>query len=227
MSSVPYTLKPDRFSSHTLLLEHFPSPGGGSRVLDVGAGEGYLSRILAARGYQVVCLAAPGLPPGVPPGVALIQADLDLQIPEAGCGFSFVLCGDVLEHLRDPLAVLRWLRGLLGPGGRLVTSLPNSGHAYFRLNVLLGRFPSHARGLFDRTHLHFFTWRGWNQLLAEAGFRIEAVRPTAVPFGLVLPRWADSLAVRLLERISYGLGRIWKTMFAYQFVVTARPHPGT
>ncbi len=44
--------------------------------------------------------------------------------------------------------------GALAEGGRLVASLPNSGNLYFHLNILMGRFPAHGRGLFDRTHLH-------------------------------------------------------------------------
>ena len=56
MSDSPYRYKPERYSSHTLLLANLPQAGEGRRVLDVGGGEGYLSEILAARGYQVVCI---------------------------------------------------------------------------------------------------------------------------------------------------------------------------
>ena len=123
----------------------------------------------------------------------------------------------------SPQGLLYSLRGLLATGGRLVASLPNSGHAYFRWNVMLGRFPSHDRGLFDRTHLHFYTWRGWVELFASAGFRIETVNCSGVPVGLALPRWRDTGAVRALERLSYESARWWKEMFAYQFIVTALP----
>ena len=79
--------------------------------------------------------------------------------------FDYIVCADVLEHLRDPLRMLRDCQARLAPGGTLILSLPNSGHWYFRWNVLLGRFPQHDRGLFDRTHLHFYTWDGWVELL--------------------------------------------------------------
>jgi len=220
----PYTFKAGRYSSHRLLLEALPAQGHGRRLLDVGGGQGYLSRILAGRGYRVVCIAGPGsIAKDFPRGVELHEADLDFQSPPVGDDYSFLLCGDVLEHLRDPRSVLRRLRLLLRPEGRLVASLPNSGHAYVRWNVLLGRFPAHDRGLFDRTHLHFFTWQGWRQLLRESGFQLERVEPTTVPLSLALPRWQDNLAIGLLESLSYGLGRLWKTLFAYQFVVVARP----
>ena len=129
----------------------------------------------------------------------------------------------MLEHLRDPAGCLCEYRGVLCDSGRLIASLPNSAHAYFRWNVLLGRFPRHDRGLFDRTHLHFYNWRGWVELFASAGLSIESLRSSGVPVGLALPRWKNTLPVRILERISFESARSWKTMFAYQFIVTARP----
>jgi hypothetical protein len=91
------------------------------------------------------------------------------------------------------------------------------------LTVLLGRFPRHDRGLFDRTHLHFHTWSGWRQLFQEAGFGLQSVVSSGVPVGLAMPRWHTTLAVKAAERLSFDLARLWKTMFAYQFIVTARP----
>jgi SAM-dependent methyltransferase len=136
--------------------------------------------------------------------------------------FDYILCADILEHLHDPAALLRDIRPMLAPGGRIAASLPNSGHAYFRLNVLFGRFPQHDRGLFDRTHLHFYTLAGWVDLFASTGYTIERVRPSATPFGLALPQWADTFAVRSMDHAAYVCARLWKKMFAYQFIVTAR-----
>lgn len=222
-SGSPYLFKSGPYSSHGLLLGNMAAPGEGRLVLDVGGGEGYLSRLLHERGYRVVCLAAPGSVANAPAGVKVIETDLDLESPPFPEPFSFIVCGDVLEHLRDPRKTLQWLRSQLAPGGRLLASLPNSGHWYFRWTVLRGRFPAEDRGLFDRTHLHFYTWAGWRELLHSAGFQIVDVAPTAVPFGLAWNLAPGHIAVRTLEGLSYGLGRFWKTMFAYQFVVVARP----
>lgn len=223
-AAAPYRFKSSPYSSHSLLLAALPGKGAGRRVLDVGCGPGYLAGALAVRGFHVTGIDGPGRAGAdFPPAVTLIEADLDLGLPPLRGAFDFILCADVLEHLRQPERLLAALRGALAPGGRLLASLPNSGHAWFRWNVLRGRFPAEDRGLFDRTHLHFYTWRGWRDLFAAAGFTMESVRVSGVPVGLALPRWEDTVPVRALEWLSHAMARLWKTMFAYQFVVTAAP----
>lgn len=223
---MPYEFKPSPYSSHSLLVGALPVDGRGQRVLDLGCGNGYLSEILARRGYRVTGVERPGgYDSPFPAAVELVESDLDAGLPDVGGGFSFILCADILEHLKNPRAMLLRLGPLLAPDGRLIASLPNSGHLYFRLNVLAGRFPQHDRGLFDRTHRHFLTWHGWQELLGGANFAIERVRVSGVPVGLALPRWNGTLAVRALERLCYDSARVWKGLFAYQFVVTARPSP--
>ncbi|MEK7407329.1 MAG: class I SAM-dependent methyltransferase [Acidobacteriota bacterium] len=221
-----YEFKASPYSSHALLLRQLPEEGRGLRVLDVGCADGYLARLLAARGYRVTGIERPGAAAQpFPANVELVEADLNAGLPGLDGRFEFVLCADILEHLREPLQTLSALRAVLAPGGRLIASLPNSGNIYFRLNVLAGRFPAHDRGLFDRTHLHFYTWDGWVELLGRGGFRIESVQPSGIPVGLAWPRWEESLPVRVLERLCYCAARLWKKLFAYQFVVVARPEP--
>jgi 2-polyprenyl-3-methyl-5-hydroxy-6-metoxy-1,4-benzoquinol methylase len=220
----PYGYKAARYSSHTLLAALFPEVGNGRRVLDVGCAEGHLARRLADRGLEVVGIDRPGPKPETfPPNVRLVQADLDLGMPSLPETFDFILCADIIEHLRDPQHFLLDLLPHFTSGGRLIASLPNSGNLYFRLNVWVGRFPAHDRGLFDRTHLHFLTWQRWQEMLSRTGFHIEKVQPTGMPIGLAFPRWEQSWVMRALERIAYGLARAWMTLFAYQFVVVARP----
>jgi SAM-dependent methyltransferase len=207
-----------------LLVASLPAEGAGSRLLDVGCAGGYLSSIFAARGYQVTGLErSGGAGPDFPANVRLIEHDLEAGLPDLDGRFDYILCADILEHMREPSRLLSELRGVLAPGGKLVASLPNSGNLYFRLNVLLGRFPKEEKGLFDRTHLHFYMWKNWLSLFTGSGFRIEETRPTGIPVGLAVPAYKNSAPVRAAEALAYGCARAWRTLFAYQFIVVSSP----
>lgn len=218
----PYGFKESPYSSHSRLLEAFAAEGGGRTVVDVGDGEGLLARPLQERGYRVTCVALPGsVSATMPAGVQVLEANLNRELPALEQGLDYALCGDVLEHLADPGETLRWLGAALAPDGRLVASLPNSAHWFVRLNVLIGRFPEDDKGLFDRTHLHFYAWSNWKALLERSGFAVESVTPTVVPFELAFPRLGRSL-VRTLEALNFALARVWRDLWAYQLVAVAR-----
>jgi len=217
-----YTYKASPYSSHTLLVDALPPEGRGRRVLDVGCAAGYLAEILAGRGYEVVGIERPGAHgDSFPDNVTLVEADLDSGLPPLPGKFSYVICGDIIEHLRDPAKMLGQIATILEPDGRLVASVPNSGNLYFRLTVLAGRFPQDDKGLFDRTHLRFYMWKGWSELFKSAGFDIDERKVTGIPVGLALPKWDGTASVRALEWLAFTAARLRPTLFAYQFVVTA------
>jgi len=223
ISETGYTYKASPYSSHSLLVGALPAQGGHSRVLDIGCASGYLAGILAQRGYEVTGIErAGGYGDHFPEGVELIEADLDKGLPPLRNRFSHAICGDILEHLRDPGTLLGQIAHVLEKDGRLIASLPNSGNLYFRLTVLSGRFPQEDKGLFDRTHLRFYMWDGWRELFASAGFEIEERRVSGIPVGLAVPRWDGAAAIRVLEWLAYKAASVWPTLFAYQFVVIAR-----
>ena len=222
-----YQWKASPFSSHSALLRLFPSEGSDRTVLDIGCGNGYLAAALSRRGFRVTGIERRGgYSSDFPASVELIEGNLDQGLPPIYQQFDYVVCADILEHLVRPGDLLGELRRVMRPGARLIASLPNSGNIYFRSQVALGRFPQHDQGLFDRTHLHFYAWRGWQQLFGESGFRVSSVEVTSVPFERVFaPRTSPLL--RASEWFSYRLARLWKKLFAYQFVVTAIPDNDT
>lgn len=193
----------------------------GMKVLDVGAGTGGAVMALRDAGHE-----AWGVEPS-PRAVETARArgnrwvldgSLDARVhagslPDGPWGL--IRMSQVLEHVPDPLATLRTVRGLLAPGGRLVVGVPN-------IRSLAARA---TRGSWDGLevprHLVHYDRDSLRWVLALAGFRIASLRTT--PLLGVLPGsldartaggdrqrgWGDALPVRLLAcPVEWGLGLI-------------------
>jgi 2-polyprenyl-3-methyl-5-hydroxy-6-metoxy-1,4-benzoquinol methylase len=151
--------------------------GTGKRVLELGSAGGITTKAMVERGCQVVAVELDPIAAERAGAHAERVVVGDLDDPEtlrqvADDRFDVVLAGDVLEHLRDPLAVVLAAREVLEPDGFLVVSIPNVAHADVRLSLLGGRFPYSDTGLLDQSHLRFFTLESFEALLAQAGFVI-------------------------------------------------------
>jgi 2-polyprenyl-3-methyl-5-hydroxy-6-metoxy-1,4-benzoquinol methylase len=71
--------------------------------------------------------------------------------------YDYIICGDVLEHLVDPYALVDRLKNNLKPNGCIIASIPNLLDADVIYNLLHGYFNYEESGVLDRTHLRFFT----------------------------------------------------------------------
>lgn len=89
--------------------------------------------------------------------------------------------GDVLEHLKDPWALLRAVRAALPPEGCVVACIPNAQHWSVQLRLNSGELRYEDAGLLDRTHLRWFTRQTIIELFASAGLRIEGGRLRIFP----------------------------------------------
>ena len=187
------------------------------RVLDVGCSSGYLARPLVAAGCTVVGLEVDPDAAAVAREVCedVLVGDVEtMELPLEPGSFDVVLCGDVLEHLRDPEAFLVRVRPFLRPAGRLVLTTPNVANWSMRLGLLAGRWRYTERGILDRTHTHLFTRRTLVETLERAGYRIETL-----DFTVPLPVLRNATT----ERAAHAVGRLRPPLFAYQFVVAATP----
>jgi SAM-dependent methyltransferase len=221
-SGSPYRLKFDRFSSHSVILSYLPD-GRGQRLLDVGAAQGDFAQLLENRQYEVTAIEGdPGLAAiAQTKCTRVIQADLDQPIANFGGPFDVILYADVLEHLRNPLKVLSEINRQLKPGGLVIVSVPNSAHLWVRMQMCLGRFEYAERGIFDKTHLRFFTVRSFRALIHAAGLEIFELRTTPAPVPLVVPERYHGKMLDAAHSVNAAMARCWKTMFAYQFIARA------
>lgn len=164
--------------------------GDGQRVLDVGCACGdFAVQLGRERKVEVVGLeydaGSVALARATEAFEEVLQTDLDAPDVDRAWDslgrFDAIVLGDVLEHLRDPERVLGRLVRVLDPEGRVLVSLPNIAHASVKIDLLDDRFEYTERGIMDRTHLRFFTWRSISDLLDSMGLRIEEARTTVSP----------------------------------------------
>jgi len=229
---------------HTQLLEQRAAP----RLLDLGCGAG-----ANARRIRELCPGAylAGVEPN--PAAAKLAADACDEVFEGTVAnwldgprltrFDAVILSDLLEHLPDPVALLRRL--LATPAldaAAWFISVPNYAVWYNRLRTVVGRFDYAWSGLYDRTHLRFFTQRSLRRLLEHCGLEITAERctPSLLQSAAPLLRQAYSAPLkaghtlaldespayhwyaRWIEPAETRICGVWPALMGFQIVVSAR-----
>ncbi len=95
-------------------------------------------------------------------------------------GIDCIIYGDVLEHLADPWALLAEHAKYLSPEGTILVCMPNIEHWSFVARLVSGSFNYEEQGLFDKTHLRWFTPRTMGQALADAGLQLSDLAPRPI-----------------------------------------------
>ncbi|GAA5197592.1 hypothetical protein GCM10023322_69200 [Rugosimonospora acidiphila] len=197
-------------------------------VLDVGCGAGDNAASLQRRDPHKRIFGITGSPKECALAGEHMElcwvADLEAELPPEidKIQFDCLVFSHVLEHLRDPAALVARLVPSLAPGGTCVIAVPNVLNWRDRLDFLRGRFEYRDIGTLDATHLRFYTYRtAARQLLATAPeLAVELVTVSGD-----VPLWR--LMRRLLpERTCVGIRELgrrrWPNLFGWQVLIKAR-----
>jgi 2-polyprenyl-3-methyl-5-hydroxy-6-metoxy-1,4-benzoquinol methylase len=200
--------------------------GENKRVLEIGAGPGSITKVLHGESCcRVTALEidSEAIKKLRPFCERVFQADLNnpawSDLVNQTDRFDVVVAADVLEHVYEPLAVLKAMKGFLNESGYIVISLPHVGHCALHACLLEEDFEYRDWGLLDRTHIRFFGIKNIQKLFEDAGLKIVhaefVVRnPDQTEFA---ERWARTSEDfrRVLATNPFGL--------VYQVVVKAVP----
>lgn len=151
----------------------------GATFLDFGCSTGYFGNLIKqakkAKVYGVEISEDVAEARKVLDGVYSFDLDGDWPTDIFKRQYDYAFFGDVLEHLKHPDRALKNTMRLLKPDGKLFVSIPNIAHMSARLELLGGNFEYESMGIFDSTHLKYFTLKSFTDLAKRSGYKVEAV----------------------------------------------------
>lgn len=151
----------------------------GSRVLDLGCGNGLTAARMRDLGYDV-CAVDPSTS-GIETarkahvGVRFEVAEANATLVERVGTFCAVVSVEVIEHCCSPKKFVESARSAMRPNGLLVLTTPYHGYAKNLALAISGRWDAHLNPCWEGGHVKFFSPATITQLLEGAGFAIESI----------------------------------------------------
>ncbi len=186
------------------------------RLLDIGAAQGTFLEEARRRGFDChgIDHCEPNVADACAKGLHVTQtAAEDLDCEDS---FDVVTMLDIIEHLPDPMRVLRAAQRALKPGGELVVYTPNHRAAVVVLAKMLYalgiRYP--VQEIFGRNHVCFFDHRSLPRALATTGFTVRLLQQ--FPYDVSRPGQpvsrANLAAIALVEGLGQPLRRLFRML---------------
>ena len=159
-----------------------------ARLYEIGCGPGWALEVFREAGFEVGGC-------DVSPEAVDRARELGLEVscrdvengPVADAGQDVIVALEVLEHLEEPLPVLRGMCEATPDGGRLVVSLPNEYHLLSRFAKLVSRSKPGGE---DDPHLHHFGRSSAQRLFDDAGLEVLGrLDDSIVPPRMPVLRW--------------------------------------
>lgn len=185
-----------------------------SAILEVGCGTGATGAAALASGraqrYVGVELFETAAASARTVLTEVITGDVErLEFDFGPTEFDALILSEVLEHLIEPQRVVKKLVRFLRPGGMVLASSPNIAHWRVVRELIEGRFNLADQGVFDRTHMRWFTPTTFAAIFQDAGLKVESLGPVT-PFS---PR------TEMISRLTKGR---YDHLFMTQIQISAR-----
>lgn len=160
----------------------------GSRILDLGCGDGNVSVEYLTRGEVTgIDISKTALKIAGSRGIKTIYHDLNsIPYPIKSHYYDVIILTDVLEHLIDPVGLLNYLKSTVQKGGRLIITVPNFARLDNRIRMLAGdpvdllHFTKYGD---DIEHLHWFTYPKLMHIFRSLGLRNTEFVPSGLRSG--------------------------------------------
>jgi ubiquinone/menaquinone biosynthesis C-methylase UbiE len=185
-----HPLGTEHFKSLAMFLEAPNLPG--SKVLDVGCGNGEALERMKNMGWEVegIDFDQGAVDNARTRGVKVRLGDLHSQ-KYADNYFDAIYMSHVIEHVVDPCSVFEECYRILKPEGKLVLLTPNNeslGHKFFK---------KYWRGLEHPRHIHIFNMRTLRIAINQTSFKFSEVRIKTSAKSAYYILWASSVQMQL------------------------------
>jgi 2-polyprenyl-3-methyl-5-hydroxy-6-metoxy-1,4-benzoquinol methylase len=207
------------FSSARLDLISFIPAKQNNKILELGAGGGDTLIQIKHMGLaaEVVGIELFDMPESNQRHAAIDKLIIgnveymELNLPENY--FDAIICGDVLEHLIDPWAVVKKIVRFLKKDGVIIVSAPNL-REYRILSqiVFKGDFSYTKAGIMDKTHLRFFCKKNLIELLDTPALKVEQVASN-------IDTYPATTKTKIFNALTFNL---FYDFFVTQFYLVAR-----
>ncbi len=200
------------------------------RILDLGAGEGFIARYLQSLGHEVIAVDVSEVAVKIcrDQGLSAYQCDLENQeLPDHLGSFDIVMMTELLDHLLDPLTLLQSkVRRLLRQGGIVIATVSNCVYFKHRWAFLRGHLPvwgedqrSASQRPYNFQHKTLFTRRGLLETFERAGFIVVHLGPESwAPW-----QWLRRLGMAQVSgRTIAWVRKVSPNLLAAGFVLKAR-----
>lgn len=182
-------------------------------ILDVGSGRGNLLNFLAAIGYKNLTGVDPNVPQNLSyeNGVKVIRGEIWDLPPN---NYQFIIMQYSLEHVTDPIRVVRTSRAIVAKNGMVVIRIPIAGTFAWRT------YKTDWASMDPPRHLYLFSEKAFCSVAEDCGFRVDDIFYDATDFQL----WGSE---QLRQNIPFNDPRSYivnpdKSIFSKQDIATFR-----
>ena len=157
-------MMPDNIRRYQFIKKIIPKKG---RVLEIGSGHGFFLDIMKRNGFDIIGYDISKEKRKYSKKVTDVPV-YDININEkihVGNKFDIVVLFHTLEHITEPITLLKNIKKLLKPKGKILIEVPNSDDFHLKLNKFYKEF------YWERAHIHYFNPKILKNVIHKSGFK--------------------------------------------------------
>jgi len=159
---------------HYKIVNEIMSRSNSGKILDLGCGEAHVLNMLPNDYEKYGCDISKVIYRFIDNNNFLFSiTDLNNDFPFRDVKFDFIVCSEVLEHLRNPFNVLKNVKYNLKKDGYFIVTIPNHYNLKYKIELFLKKYPT-----WDKTHVNCWKINDFLNVLIYYGFNVINYYPT-------------------------------------------------